>query len=66
MILELHISDTYCDPNFFDPEQHMKHINLNDTVLLDLYWGLQIINNYYHLNKNKNLNKNKKCTYFIC
>lgn len=34
---KLNISNTYCDPHFFNPEkhkQHLKHIELNDTVYI--------------------------------
>ena len=32
------ISDTYCDPHFFDPEEHMKHLQhmkLDDKMYID-------------------------------
>ena len=32
------ISDTYCDPHFFDPEEHMKHLQhmkLGDKMYID-------------------------------
>ena len=34
----LHMSDTYCDPNFFDPEEHMKHLHhmeLTDRMYIE-------------------------------
>ena len=35
---KLGLSKTYCDPHFFDPEEHMKHMahmELNDKMYLD-------------------------------
>lgn len=34
---KLNISNTYCDPHFFNPQkhkEHLKHIKLNDTVYI--------------------------------
>ena len=32
---KLGLTNTYCDPHFFDPEKHMKHMKLDDIVYIE-------------------------------
>ena len=61
---QLSISDTYCDPHFFDPEkhnEHLKHINLNDTV----YIKHMIPHHQVAIDMSKKLLKNTKNDFMI-
>jgi len=61
---KLNISDTYCDPHFFDPQkhnEHLKHINLNDTV----YIKHMIPHHQVAIDMSKKLLKNTKNDFMI-
>ena len=61
---KLEISDTFCDPNFFDPEKHMKHMkhmNLNDTIYIDH----MIPHHQVAIDMSKKLLKNTKNDFMI-
>ena len=58
------ISDTYCDPNFFDPKVHMKHLKhmkLNDRM----YIKHMIPHHQVAIDMSKKLLKNTKNDFMI-
>jgi len=61
---KLNISDTYCDPNFFDPEghmEHLKHMKLDD----DMYLKHMIPHHQVAVDMSKKLLKNTKNDFMI-
>ena len=62
----LGLTDTFCDPHFFDPEGHMKHINSPDFVLDDKsYIEHMIPHHQVAVDMSKVLLKNTKNDFMI-
>ena len=61
---KVNISDTYCDPHFFDPEEHMKHLKhmkLDD----EMYLKHMIPHHQVAVDMSKKLLKNTKNDFMI-
>jgi uncharacterized protein (DUF305 family) len=60
----LHISNTYCDPNFFNPKEHMKHLQ---HMKLDDYSYIKhmIPHHQVAVDMSKKLLKNSKNDFMI-
>ena len=60
----LTISNTYCDPHFFDPEEHMKHIK-NMKLTDDMYIEHMIPHHQVAVDMSKKLIKNTNNDFMI-
>ena len=61
---ELGISDTYCDPHFFDPEGHMKHMK-NMKLDDDMYIKHMVPHHQVAVDMSKKLLKHTKNDFMI-
>ena len=61
---KLHITDTYCDPHFFNPEEHMKHLQ---HMKIDeiMYINHMIPHHQVAVDMSKKLLKNTKNDFMI-